>query len=288
MLNPDSNIDLHTHSTASDGSDTPTMLVQNALDAGLHAIALTDHDTVSGLDEFVSAPTDRFLYRIAGLEFSCHYEKKEVHIVGLFIDPSNEALLKQLEQRRDDRFQRNQKILEKLQENGYDITEDDVARFAAGESVGRPHIARALVEKGYYDTIKTVFTKCLGRNGFAYIPRTPFDPAEAIRAIHAAGGLAIWAHPMLCVQSRAALIRMLKILRPEGLDGIETHYSMYAEKQQRLAHTVCSEMGMLESGGSDYHGKNQPGIALCTGSGNLHVPGEFLLRMLDRKGIQVL
>ena len=106
MLNPDSNIDLHTHSTASDGSDTPTMLVQNALDAGLHAIALTDHDTVSGLDEFVSAPTDRFLYRIAGLEFSCHYEKKEVHIVGLFIDPANETLLKQLEQRRDDRFQR--------------------------------------------------------------------------------------------------------------------------------------------------------------------------------------
>lgn len=288
MLNPESNIDLHTHSTASDGADTPTLLVQNALAAGLHAIALTDHDTVSGLDEFVSAPTDRFLYRIAGLEFSCHHEKKEVHIVGLFIDPENKSLLKQLELRRDDRTRRNQKILEKLEQNGYHITEDDVARYAMGESVGRPHIARALVEKGYYDTIKTVFAKCLGRNGFAYIPRTPFDPSDAIRAIHEAGGLAIWAHPMLCVQSRAALIRMLKILKPAGLDGIETYYSMYAEKQQRLAHTVCCEMGLLESGGSDYHGKNQPGIELRVGGGNLHVPGDLLLRMLERKGIQVL
>lgn len=287
MLKTDSIIDLHTHSAASDGSDSPAELVKNAVDAGLDAIALTDHDTVSGLDEFISTPSERFLYRIPGLEFSCHYDKKEVHIVGLFIDPTDTALQKQLEQRRQDRITRNQKILEKLTEHGYTVSEEDVARFAAGESVGRPHIARVLVEKGYYDTIKTVFTKCLGRSGFAYIPRTPFDPTEAIRAIHEAGGLAIWAHPMLCVQTRAALIRLLKILKPAGLDGLETVYSMYSEKQHTLARTVGREMALLESGGSDYHGSNQPGIALGTGSGNLHVPGDFLLRMMDRKGIKI-
>ena len=287
MLNPDSKIDLHTHSTASDGSDTPAQLVKNAEYAGLNAIALTDHDTISGLDEFMTAPSNRYLYRIPGVEFSCHYEKKEVHIVGLFIDPANEALLTQMEQRREDRLLRNQKILEKLAENGYHISEEDVAKHASGESVGRPHIARALIDKGYYDTMKTAFTKCLGRSGFAYIPRTPFAPADAISAIHTAGGLAVWAHPLLCVQTRAALIRMLKILKPTGLDGMETVYSMYAEKQHVLAETVCRSMDLLESGGSDYHGKNQPGIELGTGSGNLHIPGEFLLRMMERKGIRI-
>lgn len=287
MFDRELQIDLHTHSTASDGSDSPVELVQNAVNAGLDAVALTDHDTVAGLPDFLAAAQANGLCGIPGVELSSHFEKHEIHIVGLFIDPENKALNDLLEERRADRLRRNLDIIRKFQENGYDITEEEVIRASGGESIGRPHIARVLVEKGYFPDLQTVFQRYIGNWRPYYVPRTPLSPETAILAVKRAGGLAIWAHPMLCVDRRPALIRLLKIFRYAGLDGLETYYSMYSAGQTRMAQEAARELSLMESGGSDYHGKNHPNISLRTGGGELHVPGEFLVRMMKRKGYKM-
>ena len=255
-------IDLHTHSTASDGSDTPSELLEKMRSAGLAAGALTDHDTVSGLEEFLRASEGTGFLAVPGVELSTRLRGKEIHIVGLFIDPASEALKSFLRDRREERIRRNTEMIRKLRENGFEITEEEVFAEADGESVGRPHMARVLLSKGYFSDMREAFSRCLGRNAPCYVPRESVPPEEAVRIIRASGGLSVWAHPILAASSRSAMRRVLRELVPAGLAGLETRYSLYKESDREAAKSMAVEFGLLESGGSDYHGRNQPGIEL--------------------------
>ncbi len=271
-------IDLHVHSTASDGTETPSRLIEMAKNIGLSAIALTDHDTVSGVQEFLDAGQGSGVKAIPGVEISSWDRSKELHIVGLFIDPHNEALVSFLEKMREERFLRNRLIIHKLKTLGYSITDDEVAVVAGGESIGRPHIAQVLVEKGYFEDIQSVFDTLLKRGKRGYIARNLKRPAVICQLIHDAGGAAIWAHPVSGQHSgeRAYVKKMLKGLIPAGIDGVETFYTTFNRNQTALLEELAETNNLLKSGGSDFHGSTRPFTKLGTGGGCLAVPDCYL------------
>lgn len=278
-------IDLHTHSIASDGSDTPSELLGLALERKLTGIALTDHDTLSGLPEFLARARGENIIAVPGLEISSSLYNKEIHILGLFIDPSSGKLADFLLKTRQNRNSRNSQILEKLNIMGYRITLEELESFAQGESIGRPHLARLLVKKEYFETIQDAFDHCLKRGARAYSPRVLAPPEESIRVIHEAGGLAFWAHPVYRTSGgeRSFVRRYLRQLVPLGLDGIEAFYSLFSVAQHTMILEMAKEFNILVSGGSDYHGMNQPSIQLGTGSGSLEVPDSVLETLLARR-----
>ena len=269
-------IDLHTHSTASDGSFTPSELVEKANEIGLAAVALTDHDTVSGVDEFLEvAGKYDSLEAIPGVEISVGFKSKEIHLVGLFIDHKSESLLELLCEIRKDRNQRNERMIDKLQEMGYEITLQELLDVAGGESIGRPLLAKILIEKGYFTEVQEVFDKCLKRGTPAYSQRVLPTPEKGISEIHKAGGIAIWAHPLYRNSNARNTVR--KVLREvKGIDAIEAYYTSFTSTQTRAVIEVAEEFNIPVSGGTDFHGTNQNGIDLGTGYGELAVPYEVL------------
>ena len=278
-------IDLHTHSLASDGSDSPCELLRKAQEIGLHAIALTDHDTVSGLDKFLNTAHDSSLLTVPGVEISSMHHYKEVHILGLFVDPENKELHAFLEQLRSNREKRNREILAKLNAIGLTVTEEELREEAKGESVGRPHFASLLVRKGYCADIQEAFDRYLKRGARAYCSRTPVPPCSSIRAIHSAGGLAFWAHPVNQTKpERSTIRRFLRDMVQQGLDGVEAFYPSFTPYQSRMLQDFALQYGLLCSGGSDYHGAAHPENHLGTGSGNLSVPDELIEKMLAKLG----
>lgn len=280
---PGKRIDLHTHSTASDGSETPSRLVQLACEAGLSALALSDHDTVSGLDEFLDAAKERELLAVPAVELSSMLYNKELHIVGLFIDHKCPALLELLTQNRLEREARNRSMVEKLSNAGYPVTYEELLQVAGGESIGRPHLAQLLIRKGYFKEPQEVFDKCLKRGTRTFTPRKLPSPEICIRAIHQAGGLAIWAHPIYRqAGERSFLKKFLRKLKGMGLDGVEGYYSLFSAEQCALVAEMAEANGLLVSGGSDFHGRNQPGLYLGSGYGSLNVPWELLGPMQQR------
>ena len=278
-------IDLHMHSSCSDGTMTPEELVAAALKMGLEAAALTDHDTVSGVGRFLSAAAGTPLRAVAGVELASMLFSKDIHIVGLFIDPGDPALLSALEQLRQWREERNEQMVEKLRSKGYEITMDEVLAEAGGESVGRPHMAAVLLRKGYFPDMQSVFNRLIGRNGSCHVLRKYYPVDACIRLIHGAGGLAIWAHPLHAAHgARAALRKIGSRLVSYGLDGLECYYSMFAEEQERNALDFARERSLLVSGGSDYHGASHPKVKMGTGiNGNLAIPFEIYERLLAAK-----
>lgn len=278
-------IDLHTHSNASDGSCTPAELFKLASENGLAAVALTDHDTVSGIPEFLETSRESSSCEaIPGVEISVDLVGNEVHIVGLFIDHECQSLLKLLTEIRGNRDSRNSVIIGKLQNMGYDITLKEVNDVAGGESVGRPHFAKILIGKGYFSEPQEVFDRCLKRGAAAYCPRKLPSPEEAIREIHNAGGLAFWAHAVYRLKNERYFVRRtIKKLIACGLDGVETYYSTFSPAQQKMMIEFASEFNLLKSGGSDFHGSNQPTISLGTGTdGTLRVPAEILIDIKEK------
>ena len=218
-------IDLHVHSTASDGTFTPTELVTEAKRCGLSAFALTDHDTVDGISEALAAGEASGFEVIPGVELSTEYNETEIHVVGLFIDPANTELQAELAKFRDNRDNRNLKMIEKLQEEGFRITAEDLYRLNPDTVVARPHIARYLVDSGQVKDLKTVFDKYIGDGCKCYVDRYKITPMQAVALIHQAGGLAILAHPCLYKMKRAELTAMIEELVAAGLNGIEAVYS---------------------------------------------------------------
>ena len=274
-------IDLHSHSTASDGSFSPTELVKKAEELGLSALALTDHDTISGIPEFMNAASiTGKVEAIPGVEVSVEFMGKEVHIVGLFIDYTTESFLKMLSEIRNHRNQRNKLIIEKLQAMGFDITLQELLDVAGGESIGRPLLAKILIKKGYFTEVQEVFDKCLKRGAPAYCARVLPSPEKAIQEIHNAGGVAIWAHPLYrSTNDRAYLRKVLRELTKSGIDAIEAYYTSFTEAQTRAVIDVAEEFKLPLSGGSDFHGANQKGIELGKGYGELTVPYELLEKL---------
>ena len=282
-------IDLHIHSTASDGECLPYQIPIFGKESNVTALALTDHDTTDGLDEFLESARDVGVRGIPGVELSCSSSGiDKVHIVGLFINHKDSGLLDTLEQIRNWRDERNLKIIRKLDEcdRHIELSEvEDVARSkrgSVGEIVlGRPHIAEVMVRHGYCKDIKAAFRDYLGKNQKAYVPRQTLDAVDGIKAIHSAGGLAIWAHSMTTVKSHAIVTELCEKFKGFGLDGMEVIYPDFTPNETAFVMNCAKEFGFLMSGGTDFHGeKVTPGIRIGEGKGDgFAVPETFLEAM---------
>lgn len=273
-------IDLHTHSTASDGSLTPTELVAAAKAEGLAAIALTDHDTVAGVEEALEAGRRLGIEVIPGVEISAEHSPGQMHIVGLFIDPADAGLREWLAELAGGRDNRNPRIIGKLQDLGIDITMSEVAAVAGEGSVGRPHIAKVLLAKGAVKTTQEAFDRYLAKGAVAYFDRLRATPEESIARIHAAGGLAILAHPNLCgAGGERELEEVVSCLKNVGLDGIEVQYSTFSPNDADLCALLARKFDLLPSGGTDFHGATKPDIHLGRGRGTVDVPYAMLEKM---------
>lgn len=269
-------IDLHTHSTESDGTLTPQELMQLASDIGLSAIALTDHDTVGGLSKAKPVAESLGIELVPGIELSTDYNGTEVHMLGFYIDDTNPAFLKKLQEFIDSRNLRNEKMAFLLQKEGFSITLEDLYREYPDSVITRAHFARYLVEHGYVKDRDTIFRKYLGDNCRCYVPREKITPFEAIDLIHLGGGLAFFAHPVLCHMNHDRLRFFVRDLKEAGLTGMEAVYSMNSPGDERNMKKLAQEFDLLISGGSDFHGENKPYIHLGTGKGNLRISDSIL------------
>ena len=267
-------IDLHTHSTFSDGTFTPLQLVKYAEEKGLKAFALTDHDTTEGIKEAKSIETN--VEVISGVEISTRNDKKEIHIVGLYVNENDTDLNKQLKYYREKRVTRNFEILEKLNSLGVDITIDDVKESCTGDVISRAHIAKALVSKGFVGSYTEAFDRYLGDNKCAYVPRETLNYEESMELITKAGGVPVLAHPLLYKMSDTNLENMMVKLRQKGLKAVEVYYSTHSNSDTQHVMAMANRVGLIYSGGSDFHGATKPKIDMGTGMGKLAVPYEIL------------
>ena len=263
-------IDLHTHTTASDGTASPAELVAMAASQGLAAVAVTDHDTLAGLPEARAAGAEHGVEVIAGVELSVADERGSIHLVGLFLPDSPGPLAKRLDWLRERRHDRNKRILEKLAALGVPLQYASVTALAQG-AVGRPHIAQALLAMGAVTSFKEAFTRFLGAYGKAYVPKDKLPLPEAIELIHAEGGLAVLAHPYLLGLSGPALAETVARYRDAGLDAIEAFYTEHSQYQTLEYLALARKLGLAVSGGSDYHGAAKPGVELGRGRGSLRI-----------------
>ncbi|MGN0290780.1 MAG: PHP domain-containing protein [Lachnospiraceae bacterium] len=269
-------IDLHVHSTASDGTNTPTELVALAKEAGLSAFALTDHDTISGLAEARNAAKTAGIELVPGIELSTDYNGSEVHILGYYFDEQNPEFLQKLNEFINSRDLRNEKMAVLLQKEGFDITMEELIKENPDSVITRAHFARYLVEHGMVKDRETVFSKYIGDDCRCYVPREKIDPFEAVRLIQLGGGVAFFAHPVLCHMNFDRLKRFIRDLKDCGLTGIEAIYSANSSGDERNLKQIAKDYNLLISGGSDYHGENKPYIKLGVGRGNLRIPNEIL------------
>ncbi len=276
-----SRLDLHLHTTHSDGSCTPTEVVGLAHQAGVTALAITDHDITTGLVEASAAGEALGIEVIPGVEVSSILGNSELHILGYFLDWQDTRLNERLKTLRDSRHRRNPKIVERLQSLGIDLTYDEVRALAGSDSVGRPHIARALMDKGVVTSAKEAFDRFLADGKPAYVPRDLPSPAEAIHWIKAARGLAVLAHPTWVRCTDQSLIELVRQLKADGLDGVEVYYSTHAARQTREYLSLAQQLGLLVTGGSDFHGLTKPDIEVGIGKGSLHIPTSLLPKMKD-------
>lgn len=247
--------DLHIHTTASDGVHSPREVVAMAKEAGLSAIAVTDHDTVSGIEEAVRAGAAIGITVIPGVEISTSRQGKEIHILGYGPDIASPEFLAALHRLRDTRNLRNEKIVAKLNELGMPLTMQDVLdlmaeRKKADQTVGRPHIAELLVARGYVGSVREAFDRYLADGAAAYVNPERISPAEAVRLIHAAGGKAVLAHPGLYGDDG-----IVHDLIESGIDGIEVYYSEHTEQQERKYGDLAARHGLVATAGSDFHGR---------------------------------
>ncbi len=242
-------VDLHTHSTFSDGRYTPTQLVQEAYAKGLHALAITDHDSWNGVEEAVQAAAQLGDLRIIpAVELGAQYEEESVHILAYHIDTHNKALLTKMNEMRHARETRLLKMLEKLHALGYEVEVE--ACDPKNRAVGRPHVAKALVAKGYFSTVQEVFDALLHRGGPAYVPQPKLSPAEAIYLIHRAGGIAVLAHPSEITDADLPE----KLVSMFDFDGIEIFHPSADRAAQNHWYDVADKYDLFVSGGSDFHG----------------------------------
>ncbi len=275
-------IDLHTHSTASDGSFSPKQLVRLAQDVGLAALALTDHDTVEGLAEAEQEAQKLQISFVPGVEISVKFEGPgHFHLLGYFIDYRHPALVETLTKLKEARACRNQLMLKKLQALGIDIQWEEVVAVSGGGEIGRPHLARILVKKGLVKDIDEAFEKYLAKGASAYVPKARLTPEEAFKVIHQAGGLTSLAHPYYLKLAPEELTAYIIHLKELGLDAIEAYYTDHSPEYTRFLLELAQKLGLLVSGGSDFHGDNKPEIALGSGKGNLLVPEEVYLRLYE-------
>ena len=278
-------IDLHTHSNRSDGSYTPTELVDYAVAKGLAAVALTDHDTIDGLSEALlhakalTQAGEDSVEVIPGIEFSTEYKKKDIHIVGLYINYEASFFKEKIRAFVDARTIRNKKMCENLQEAGIDISYEKLQETFPGSVITRGHYAKYLFNHGYVKTMPDAFERYVGDHTKYFVPREKVTPSQAVQLIRKAKGFPVLAHPPLYHMSNGDLDTLVKSLADDGLLGIEAIYSTYQQSDERQMRSLANKYGLCISGGSDFHGGTKPGLELATGYGKLRVPEDVLLRI---------
>lgn len=285
-------VDLHIHSTASDGSLTPRAIVDHARTLGLKAIAITDHDTIDGIRAVLTPGGPRDLHVLTGVELSANPPESfadagSFHILGYGIRLNDPDLNTTLITLRQARHQRNPRILSRLAELSIDLSLDEVDSEAPDGMIGRPHIARAMVRKGYAAHIDEAFDRYLAKGRPAFVEKTKLDCAQALAAIIRAGGIAVLAHPVSLDMDLRTLKALLLTMIPMGLTGLEAFYPGHTPEMTRAYTTLARELGLIVTGGSDFHGAFKPDIRMGTGKGSLRVPFHVyqdILNQLDTAG----
>lgn len=265
-------VDLHTHSTASDGTDPPAVVVERAAAAGMRALALTDHDTLSGIAEARAAASGLSLAFVPGVELSVDWPTGSMHMLVYFLEPAPGPLQDRLAWLRSGRSRRNEEIVARVRTAGYPISIDDVLRHAAGDSIGRPHIADALVELGAFPDRASAFDALLGNGRPAYVPRPRLGAIEAIELARESGALTSIAHPYTIGVGRDEYAAAFRTLAAAGLTGIEAFHPEHSPDLRAHLAGLAAELGLVATGGSDYHGKGKPEVAVGRGRGDLVVP----------------
>lgn len=269
--------DLHTHSHYSDGTLAPAEIIAAAAKMGLSAVALTDHNTVAGLPEFLAAARGGTVLAIPGVEISTQYEETELHIVGLFLPPEKfDAVTSLLETFNQKKEESNLQLIHALNRAGYDLNYDEIRRCHPDGTLNRATIAAALLEQGYVGSIQEAFKTLLSKKSGYYVPPERLSAFDAIRFLRNLNAVPVLAHPFLNLKTEAALRAFLQKAVPQGLAAMETMYSAFPPEVTALAQRIAREFGLKESGGSDFHGETKPHIRLGTGKGNLAVPAEFV------------
>lgn len=269
-------IDLHTHSTCSDGTLTPEELVKLSSQNHIEVIALTDHDTTSGLPQFLSYAEKYKITAVPGIELSAEWKTGHCHFVGLNVKTNNTELESVLVKIRFGRNIRNEEILCKLNQLGYPLTMDLVKKYACGEVVARPHIARALVEAGYVNTLQDAFDRFLEKGAAAYVERFRLDPSDAVRVLKGAGATVVLAHPDQLRITDDKLKGFASELVTCGLDGIEVYTHNCTDGRIRSLIDLAEDLGLKCSGGSDFHGENKPERKLGFYKNELAIPENVL------------
>lgn len=278
-------IDLHTHTSKSDGSFTPTELVDYAIEKNLAAVAVTDHDSIEGLDEALSHAASLrekglpSIEVVPGIEFSTKYENQDVHIVGLYLSYDSGVFREALGSFVDSRTGRNRKMCKNLQDAGIDISYEKLQAMYPDAVITRAHYASYLLEHGYVKSRQDAFAQYLGDHTKYFVPREKVTPAQAVELIRRAGGVPILAHPPLYHMGSERLDTLVSSLRSDGLMGIEVFYSTYSNQDIRDMLRLSDKYELLRSGGSDFHGANKPGLDLGCGYGKLFVPEELLFKI---------
>lgn len=271
-----SRIDLHLHTTHSDGSFSTQEVMAFAKQAGVTALAITDHDIIEAIPEATAIGTELGIEVVPGVEISSRLGESELHILGYFLHWTDPLLNQRLATLRDSRHDRNPKIIRRLNELGIDITYEEVRNLAGTESVGRPHIARVLMDKQVVTSAKEAFDRYLANGRPAFVDRELPEPAEAVRWIREAGGVPVLAHPTWVRTSAEGLRSLLHQLKESGLGGIEVHYSTHTPSQTTEYLDLARQCDLLVTGGSDFHGVTKPDIEVGIGRGQLKVSEKLL------------
>lgn len=270
-------VDLHIHTTASDGSELPADTVRQAGEIGLAAIAITDHDTVSGVEEAMEAGAALGVEVVPGIEISADYRGNQAHILGLFIDPKSPALRPALDWAVNEREERNRRMVAAMAADGFDISIEELTANNPDSVLGRPHMAEHLMKRGYVSSVKEAFERYLGDDCPYYLPKRRIPLDVTAQLIREAGGLAIVAHPFQYGYGEPELLDYINAARTAGCTGIEAYYSEHSFLQRDYILAVARQYGLLVSGGSDWHGTRKPNIRMGSGiGGRLSVPYKVL------------
>lgn len=265
-------VDLHTHSRFSDGSDGPTEIARAAAGAGLTAFALTDHDTLEGIGEAAEAAERFGVGFVPGIELSVEWRTGPMHLLAYGIRPRSGPLQDRLEALRRGRDGRNHAIVSTLNDMGIPIEYEEVAADSGEGATGRPHIAQVLLRMGVVDSVAEAFDLYLARGRPAYHERVRLSAGEATELVHASGGLAVVAHPHTVADNAADFSETFELLADLGVDGLECHYAEYPHELRTTLEGKAHQLGLIATGGSDYHGTYKPSLAVGTGRGDLAVP----------------
>lgn len=275
-------VDLHVHSTKSDGSYTPSELVDYAIQKGLTAFALTDHDTTDGIDEARKAAKGKPIEVIPGIEFSSEYGGRDIHIVGLYIDYQSDYFKRRLTNFVNGRIIRNREMCRRLTEHGIPVAYEDLTAEFPDSVITRAHYAKYLLSHGYTRSLKEAFERYIGDNCPCFVPRKKITPMRAVEIILKAGGIPILAHPVLYHMSNAKLDNLVCELKDVGLVGLEAVYSTYSSSEERDMRRLAAKYDLCISGGSDFHGNAKPGLDLAIGYGKLFIPEEILIHLKEK------